>query len=314
MTTHPTSDTMTGFQRLSRLFSPPVRPFSSKALALGMFGALCLQGQGVAAQGMGEVTMDEAATTEVELDSKAGKFRLDIGVGVKGGINGSWALEVPESEDMFKRISPESKAFYSQFGLGGDVGLSVDFRALGIVGIETGFRVSYENADGFNEQKQANTGEVLVKVTQEQQSTSLRIPLLLKLSTPDGVVRPTFGFGVEFAIQTDSTIDFTSERVSAEENPRVIRARKARNLIEESTYTLLTLAVGIEIDAGPVKIPIELVAQYNLNYGGDSFEDRVRLEDAPASGDFPSFYYYDGMYQGHAMVRVGLLYDLNLYL
>lgn len=239
---------------------------------------------------------------------ESGLFRLDIGIGLKGGLTGAWALEVPENPAY--KFNDESKSYYSAFGLGGDFGLMLDARALGIVGIETGLRVSFDNAEGYNELKQAGNDDILYRVNQEQRSTSLRIPLLLKLSTPNGNVRPTFAFGLEFARQLNSTIDYDVTDVNASEPDNQTARREERNLIEPSHYKLLTGAFGIEIDVGPVKIPIELRAQYNLDYGGESFEERVRVEGTGSDAT----YYYNGAYQGHFGVNIGLIYDLGLFL
>lgn len=233
------------------------------------------------------------------------KFRLDVGVGVKGGLNGAWAFEVA-GQGPNDIGSGESKSYYPGFGLGGDVGLALDVRALGIVGIESGFRVSFDNAEGYNELKDADSQVVLVKINQEQKTTSLRIPLLLKVGAAKGVVRPTFAVGLEFVRQTDSTISYSVDEINGRENPSTGGRREARNLIEPTNYKVVSGAFGVEIDAGPVKIPIELRAQYNLDYGGDSFAERVRVD-----GDT---YYYNGQYQGHFGVSVGLIYDLNLFL
>lgn len=232
------------------------------------------------------------------------KFRLDVGVGVKGGLTGAWAFEVLGQGP--NPISQEKKSYYPAFGLGGDVGLALDVRALGIVGIESGFRVSFDNAEGYNELKDADSQVILVKINQEQKTTSLRIPLLLKVGAAQGIVRPTFAFGLEFVRQTDSAISYNVEEIGGREASGTSARREARNQIEPTNYKVISGAFGVEIDAGPVKIPIELRAQYNLDYGGDSFTDRVRVD-----GDT---YYYNGQYQGHFGVSVGLIYDLNLFL
>ena len=112
--------------------------------------------------------------------AESGLFRLDIGIGLKGGLTGAWALEVPENPAH--KFNDETKSYYAAFGLGGDFGLMLDARALGIVGIETGLRFSFDNAEGYNELKQAGNDAILFRVNQEQRSTSMRIPLLLKLS------------------------------------------------------------------------------------------------------------------------------------
>ena len=254
-----------------------------------------------------KVSIKPTQVPEAEVP-KDGGFRLDVGIGLKGGLTGSWALEVPENNAT--RIGAESKSYYAGFGLGGDVGLAVDARALGIVGLETGLRVSFDNAKGYNELKAAGSQAILYTVNQEQKTSSLRIPLLLKLSTPNGTVRPTFSFGLEFVRQLDSSLSYDVVDGAASAPSDETARREARNQIETSNYKLLSGAFGIEIDLGPVKIPIEILAQYNLDYGGDSFDQRVRVEGT--GGD--ATYYYNGAYQGHFGVNVGLIYDLGLFL
>lgn len=277
-------------------------------VALSIPGAAWAQDQ-PAEEAPAEEAAPAKARVEIDATDKKGDFRLDISAGVKGGLNGAWALEVPEN--AMYRINSETKSYYPMFGLGGDFGLSVDARALGIVGLETGVKLSFDNAQGYNELNDAGSGQLLVRINQEQKTTSMRFPVLLKLSAPDGVVRPTLGLGIEFAAQTDSSITYSVDEINATEPESVTQRREERNQIEASNYKLATLTLGIEIDMGPVKVPIELRAQYNLDYGGESFEDRVRVEQ-PDGGQ--AIYYYDGAYQGHFGVTIGVLYDHELWM
>ena len=267
-----------------------------------------------AAMAQEEVQVDGSGSGPVNIEVNTGGpkkdtgFRLDLTAGVKGGLGGSWALEVPENAPT--RIDQQSKSYYSQFGLGGDVGLAVDVRALGIVGLETGFRFSFDNGDGYNELTQAGSDAILVRINQYQRTNSMRIPFLLKVGKPNGIVKPTFGLGIELVRQRQSTIRYDVEESNATEPDDVTTRREERNQIEPSNYPAGTLALGIEIDTGPIKIPIELRAQYNLKYAGGSFEERVRVD---RSGADP-VYYYDGAYMGHFGVTVGLMYDHTFWL
>ena len=269
-----------------------------------------------AAMAQEEVQVDGSGSGPVNIEVNTGGpkkdtgFRLDRTAGVKGGLGGSWALEVPESATQGDPIDQQTKSYYSQFGLGGDVGLAVDVRALGIVGLETGFRFSFDNGDGYNELTQAGSDAILVRINQYQRTNSMRIPFLLKVGKPNGIVKPTFGLGIELVRQRQSTIRYDVEEINATEPDDVTTRREERNQIEPSNYPAGTLALGIEIDTGPIKIPIELRAQYNLKYAGGSFEERVRVE---GSGN-DATYYYDGAYMGHFGVTVGLMYDHTFWL
>ena len=288
-------------------------PFLSAAVLCGV----CLVSAPVAAQ----TPLGTPSSTPIQVDSSGraripdDKFRLDINVGVKGGMTGAWVFDVPApAQSEYDRISQESKAYYPAFGLGGDIGLVLDVRALGIVGIETGARFSFDNAEGYNDIKQAGSNDVLFRVTQDQSTTSLRIPLLLKLSTPDGVVRPTFAAGIEFVNQLDSAISYDVENRGGVESSSSSTRREERNQIETSSYKLVSVALGLEIDLGHVKIPIELRGQYNLDYEGENFDNRVRVEDPDPNRRNDETFFYDGAYQGHFGISIGLIYDLVLLL
>lgn len=236
--------------------------------------------------------------------------RLDLSIGVKGGMNGSWTTEVPE-DSRFQAggneyvVDPE---YYPLFGLGGDFGLSMELRAWGLIGLETGVRFSFDNGKGWNDKKDASSGTILARVNQEQSTTSVRVPLYLKLSGTSGLVRPYIGLGFEFVNQTESAIDYSVENRAGTVDPNDMERLKARNQIEPSSYTGVGANLGIEIDLGFLKIPIELRGLYNLNYD-ESFAGRIRVEGDDGS---TAKFYYNGAYQGHFGFTVGILYNYSI--
>lgn len=247
-----------------------------------------------------------AASAQEAAAAKPEKFRLDIMGGLKGGLNGSWMTEVPQNPSGAGNDG-QTKSYYPSFGLGGTVGLALDVRALGIVGLETGVHLSFDNAKGWNDINL--NGVELTRINQEQSTTSMRVPLLVKLSSPDGTVKPVLGLGFEFVFQSDTTIDYTEEPKAGRLGDGELDRLNARNEIEASSYTLGVLSLGLEIDFGNLRMPIELRAMYNLGYG-DGFEERVRVEGAGSE----TKYYYNGEYQGHFGLFLGLVYDYELWL
>ena len=236
---------------------------------------------------------------------------LEIGVGIKGGMNGSWATEVPEqsrirSGNQEYVVDPE---YYPLFGLGGDFGLSVDIRAWGLIALETGFKVSFDNGKGWNDKKQAGSDTVITRINQEQSTLSYRIPLMLKLSGTSGLVRPYLSLGAEFVIQSENNIEYTEEKRAGQLAPGELERLQQRNQIDPSSYVGLGGALGLEIDLGFLRIPIELRGLYNVNYG-ESFDERVKVE-----GDNPNawVFRYNGMYQGHFGFSIGILYNHTLF-
>ena len=67
--------------------------------------------------------------------------------------------------------------------------------------------------------------------------------------------------------------------------------------------------VALEIDLGPVRIPIELRGGYNTGFRKDLSE----RAEASGSGTYPDFR-YDGKYEGHFAMYTGILYSYDLEL
>lgn len=232
-------------------------------------------------------------------------FSLSMGVGLKGGINGNGYTGVAENETIPLNgveggcngnpftCDPE---IFPAGGVGGAIGLSLDFRVFDLIGLETGLHLSYDNADGY-EDKNVN-GVPAGKVEQRQRTTALHLPLIFKIWVPGLVVRPVFGLGAQFVFQQDSTIEHEDVGLIFQTNPRTI---------ETSSYVLGMLTAGLEINALYVRIPIELRLGYNLGFGSAA-SDRVRLE-----GNNPNTatVVYDGAYQFHAALFTGIIYEYD---
>jgi hypothetical protein len=240
--------------------------------------------------------------------SQARAIDLQIGVGLKGGINGSAVDRVPKEHtyelENGTRYPVANTELYPMFGIGGTFGLMTDVRFEDIIGLETGLHLSYDNGSGF-EDKTVN-GEDVARIYQEQRTTAFHIPLLLKVNVSGETVKPFLGLGVEFVIQTDSSLEYRQE----ERGGRYISPVFDKNEIEPSTYTLFQVTMGLEFDLGPVRIPIELRGGYNLGFDPGA-SSRVRPEGTNQAN---ATFVYDGQYQGHFGVFTGVTYDFDLTL
>jgi hypothetical protein len=224
-------------------------------------------------------------------------FKLNMGVGLKGGLNGSGGVGVPENETFpFNggQIGGDPEV-YPMFGLGGAVGVALEARAFDIVGLETGLHLSYDNGNGYEDKNDAITGRTYITINQEQRTTALHIPLLLKLVVPGAVVRPVFGLGVEFVLQQSSTLEYDTQPTV---NPHAI---------ETTNYTLGMFTAGLEFRAGAVRIPLEFRAGYNLNFSNKA-SDRVRFD---GNSSATATIVYNGAYQAHAGLFTGIIYDYD---
>lgn len=236
------------------------------------------------------------------IPSAASAFLLDVAVGAKGGLNGSAVAAVPEGDtytiDGMDYFEPQGPDFYAMFGLGGAFGAVLEIRALDIVGIETGIYQSYDNGNGW-EDKNLPSGVTAGRVTQEQRTTALHIPIMAKASVP-GFVRPTFGLGVEIVKQTKSELTYRADVFD-------VTTFNNRYSITPSSYTMLAFSFALEIDLGPVRIPIELRGGYNTGFR-KGLDERVEASGNPLAPN----YEYDGRYQGHFALFTGLVYSHDL--
>lgn len=234
----------------------------------------------------------------------AAAFGLTLSGGVKGGLSGSAVRGVPEG-DVFEINGREYQMaqgpdFYPMFGIGGGVGGFLEVRALDIVGLEFGLFQSWDNGDGW-EDKNDTFGRTIGRVDQEQRSRALHIPIMVKASVP-GLVRPTFGLGIELVNQQKSTLTYRSSNLD-------VGAYNEHYLIEPSKYALFAFSFALEIDLGPVRVPIELRGGYNVGFKKD-LQERTTVE-----GGLPFPYFtYDGAYEGHFGLFTGVIYQYDLVL
>ena len=250
------------------------------------------------------------AVVSVGLPEADAQTRFDLSVGLKGGAMMSTATEVPNlSAEQFREFnaSVQDSGFYPAFGVGPAIGLALEARAWEVVGLETGFYYAKDDATGWNDQK--TNGQERGRVFMDQETSALHIPLLLKANAPTKTVKPFLGFGLEFVLQQSSSLSYRGEPETAGD-PYVeafANALDERNRIESSTYTLLQLTFGIEVDLGELRIPVEFRSGYNLGWDS-SLEARVEPEEqADGSTDL----IYNGEYVAHFGVYTGVMYDFD---
>lgn len=244
------------------------------------------------------------ALLAVLVPMQADAFLLQFGGGLKGGLNGSVANGVEEGtairfDDGNSYTLNQGPELYPMFGIGGVIGFHAEVRAIDIIGLETGLHVSFDNGDGW-EDKNVN-GVKVGRVDQSQRTTSLRVPLILKASIP-GFIRPTFGLGAEFVFQQSSELTYSSTALDTTSYEETYK-------IATSTYTLLMLTLGLELDVDPMRIPIELRVGYNPGFSSDP-NGRVEGEGSPGSGAFQIE--YQGQYQAHFALMTGIIYDFDI--
>ena len=245
--------------------------------------------------------------------SSGSDIRLDLAAGMRGGVSGVAGHGFDNDEYVIDnngdRIPQGGQwpypEYYGHFGMGGTGGLSLELRLNNFIGIETGVFYSRDNASGYVDKDMADTGTTIARIHSEQNTTAYHVPLLLKLNIPSDFVRPFLGVGIQFVSQISSELEYEQEEVggsrygSEEDMDRL----NERNQIETSNYPLLAGSAGVEVVAGPVRIPIELRVGYALGYD-QAMTERARGQDGQII--------YDGVYLGHFGIFAGVLYEFNV--
>lgn len=238
----------------------------------------------------------------VAIPTDAWAFGLTLSGGVKGGLSGAAVRGVPEGDPYEINGADYSQVqgpdMYPMFGLGGGVGGFLEVRALDIVGLEFGLFQSWDNGDGW-EDKNDLAGRTIGRVNQEQRTRALHIPIMVKASVP-GLVRPTFGLGLELVNQQKSTYTYRADVFD-------VTSLNNRYSIVTSKYALLAFSFAIEIDLGQIRIPIELRGGYNTSFK-KTLKDRAVASGNPLLPEFE----YDGKYEGHFGIFTGIIYQFDL--
>lgn len=242
--------------------------------------------------------------------SAAAQVPMDILVGIKGGVAGTATSEVPKlsAADQARYAQPsDDTGFYPGFGIGPGVGLSLEARLLGMVGLESGIYYMGDNLTGW--QDKSVNGIDRGRVTMEHEVTALHVPLLIKGVIPTPGLKPFLSLGVEFVFQQSSSLEYRTERDN--DNDATIDQYgpifNTRNNVATANYTMLQLTTGVEIDLGVVRVPIEIRAGYNLGWD-DSFDARVDAEGVGPDARFTS----NGENLAHFGIFTGVVYDYEL--
>jgi hypothetical protein len=237
-------------------------------------------------------------------------MHVSLRLGVKGGLNVQGAEEVPE--DVTYRANGTTYDFqdtniFGMFGVGGGGGAVAEIRFGEIVGLETGFYVSADNAKGNNEVTQAGSGSQEGTARQFQKTTAFHVPLLVKFALTKKDIRPVLGLGLEFVIQRDSSLTYENDQVAVDPRNDDSRPPSERTEIKTSNYTMFMFTGGVEFDVGPVTIPLELRVGYNLGWD-NQFAQRVDVRDQDGMDNQNETFIYDGRYLGHAGIFTGVQY------
>lgn len=204
-------------------------------------------------------------------------FGVGVGISVKGGVQFGGTDE-PDKEVYDGQAVP-GVVYPGWFGVGYGIGGFIEGRLFDLFGLELGFTYEESSGEGdLNDQPITLTTQDLI------------VSLHARIATP-GFVKFVFGIGPDFVVplgagvETDIPFDFQA---------------RERNLT-----TALGVALGAEIDAVFVRVPIELRFRYTPM--GDNYDDRFAEMPTPNRHVYRNNWNYQGM------VMVGLQYYLDVW-
>lgn len=245
---------------------------------------------------VGAALLSPATATSLELD-------VELLAGAKGGVSAQAATEVPEDASY---SSPDGTTYQvdpnllGMTGSGPGGGPVVELRVNRAIGLETGFYLTDDSAEGTNEVREPD-GDLRGELHQRQTTTAHHVPLLLKLAPSFDQIRPVLGLGAELVFQQSAELGY---RASGDVPPSEAENLQQRNRAVPASYTLFQVTAGVEIDVGPVRIPIELRGGYHAGWT-ETFDARVDVGD-PGGPD--ERFRYDAAYTGHYGLFAGVLY------
>lgn len=207
---------------------------------------------------------------------------FEISAGIKAGAGleiwtepSGTTVELPGTGEVFDiPFFDEARA-----GFNSTIGLFMEMRFVRYLGLEVGLFITrhkiLEDTDWTYTEVDQGTGRIdrfSTKTEQELVFTSYHVPVIVKGILPVGdAVRLSLGIGPEFAIGSYAYATF--KKVSGDDL-RGARAQFTDLQAESQTDTYLALQFGVDIKAGPFRVPIDLRWAYNLSQP-DGYYDRI---------------------------------------
>lgn len=260
-----------------------------------------------------EAQKTAAEAGEEEFERLESPRVVEFSVGVKAG-GGAELWTTPSNTTLYvDPISNEAfdMPFFDETRAGYNIAFGVigEARFVQYVGIEAGlFFVRHkilEDTD-WTYTETASGVPVVYRNHSEQNMTftKLRVPILLKGYLPVGPkVRLSLGIGPEFAWGLYSRASFKVDS-PLKGNHKTFTTLKTEDVDDIG----LTVAAGVVIDAGVVKVPIEL--RFNYNFSQPSkYKDRISYDQIPPAG-FPTQATLVARDSLYAQLLLGVLYDL----
>lgn len=213
---------------------------------------------------------------------------FEITAGIKAGAGLEIWTEPSGATQDYVDLQGDPRSFDIPFfdearaGFNASVGLFVEMRFVRYLGLEVGLFITrhklFEDTDWTYTEVDQGTGRIERFTTKTEQTlvfTSYHIPVIVKGILPVGdAVRLSLGIGPEFSIGSYAFATFKEKGPDELKGPR---AQFSELNARSQTDTYLALQFGVDVKAGPFRVPIDLRWAYNLSQP-DGYYDRVSFE------------------------------------
>ncbi len=196
---------------------------------------------------------------------------VTFSVGVMGGVGAAFIDQPSDQSVRGQRLEPEYPGFA---GLNTNIGLSLELRVLGYVGVELDILSASREGNADMTVTNVQSGARNVFVVRIGHG-GIQVPLLFKVAAPGTVITPLAFIGPMFVLPGDEP-DFALEGIN--NTPLTLTAHN-------EDYVMFAFGVGVEfnlpIKALDLRIPLNVRGGYYPGQG-DSREERASY--TPAAG------------------------------
>lgn len=200
-----------------------------------------------------------AAAALLGASSAAADWRdtLELGVGVRGSLGGSYSATPDVLRAEIDGVTVEPAPYEGWWGFGAGGGLNLDARLFGWLGLELGVLVTKdEGVEDLEEAELVGT------------NIALHLPLAVVLTLPARGLRPLLLLGYEAVVPLSTSSSYSGDRYEV--------------ATEADAYGLLHTGLGFEVDLPiegyDLRIPFAFRMAFNLANDSTVLAGRARYE------------------------------------
>ncbi|MFT6398449.1 MAG: hypothetical protein ACJAYU_003207 [Bradymonadia bacterium] len=252
-------------------------------------------------------------------------YGVDLKVGLRGGGGVNWLPNAVDFSD-----GDRERAYDTFIGGAGGIGISMQIRALDIIGLEIGWLRTFDSAtatmtiEGISAATCQEVSCAAAEVGATMRNQADHIPILLQVSLPSGMARPFANIGLDLVVNRRARALELTERATWPENldPAQDGATidawdesvEARYLFDadvtrsdNDVYAGIVGGIGVNIVIKNFEIPIELRTNWYPS-AGDTIDERGVFVPSESAYDPRIQSTYNDRWFAQGLVLIGFDY------